>query len=45
MLRYYDTCELKALRSQFDQSDGSASALFSKVALATFVRARAGGSI
>lgn len=44
MVRHYDTCELNALRGQFDQSDGSVSALFSQVALADFVRARAGGS-
>ena len=44
MLRHYDTCELNALREQFDQSDGSATALFSQVALADFVRARAGGT-
>jgi hypothetical protein len=44
MVRHFDTCELNALRAQFDQSDGSVSALFSQVALANFVRARAGGS-
>jgi hypothetical protein len=43
MIRHYDTCELDALRTQFDQSDGSVSSLFSQVALSGFVRARAGG--
>jgi hypothetical protein len=44
MVRHFDTCELNTLRTQFDQSDGSVSALFSQVALADFVRARAGGT-
>jgi len=44
MVRHYDTCELNALREEFDQSDGSVATLFSQVALADFVRARAGGT-
>jgi hypothetical protein len=44
VVRHYNTCELNTLRTQFDQSDGSAATLFSQVALADFVRARAGGS-
>ena len=44
MIRVYDTCEVEALRVQFDQSDGTMSSLFSQVALANFVRARSGGA-
>jgi len=45
MIRVYDTCEIQALRTQFDQSDGTISSLLNQVALAPFVRARAGGSL
>jgi Protein of unknown function (DUF1592)/Protein of unknown function (DUF1588)/Protein of unknown function (DUF1595) len=39
-----NTCELQPLRTQFDQSNGTITSLFSEVALANFVRARAGGT-
>jgi hypothetical protein len=45
MIRVYNTCELQTLRAQFDQSDGTMPSLFSRVALAPFVRARSGGTL
>lgn len=39
-----NTCELQPLRDQFNQSDQTLPTLFSKIALADFVRARAGGA-
>jgi Protein of unknown function (DUF1592)/Protein of unknown function (DUF1588)/Protein of unknown function (DUF1595)/Protein of unknown function (DUF1585) len=39
-----NTCELQPLRAQFNQSDQTLSSLFSQIALADFVRARAGGA-
>jgi hypothetical protein len=44
MIRKYNTCELNDLRTQFDQSNGSLTSLFSQLAAANFVRARAGGA-
>ena len=44
MIRVARTCEVEALRAQFDQSDGTMSSLITQVALANFVRARAGGT-
>ncbi|MES1204370.1 MAG: DUF1592 domain-containing protein [Pseudomonadota bacterium] len=44
MIRKYNTCELQELRTQFDQSDGTMSSLFKKLAAANFVRARVGGA-
>jgi hypothetical protein len=41
MIRTYDTCELDAIRSQ---TNGTVGSLFKNVALAGFLRARAGGS-
>jgi hypothetical protein len=43
MIQAYDTCEIQAIRSKFDKSDGTISSLFREVVLADFVRARAGG--
>jgi hypothetical protein len=43
MIRKFNTCEIQDLRTQFDQSDGTATSLFGQIALANFVRARAGG--
>lgn len=40
MIRTYNTCELNDLRAQ---TDGTVTSLFRQVALANFVRARAGG--
>jgi hypothetical protein len=40
----YNTCELNDLRMQLDQSNGTITSLFSQLALANFVRARAGGT-
>jgi hypothetical protein len=45
MIRVYNTCELQSLRADFDQSDGTIGSLLSRVAMAPFVRARAGGSL
>ncbi len=45
MIRVSNTCELQALRADFDQSDGTVSSLLSRVALAPFVRARSGGTL
>jgi hypothetical protein len=39
-----NTCELQPLRDQFNASDQTLPTLFSKIALADFVRARAGGA-
>lgn len=44
MIRVYNTCELNDLRTKLDQSTGTVSALFSQLAAANFVRARAGGA-
>ncbi|MEO8215289.1 MAG: DUF1588 domain-containing protein, partial [Myxococcales bacterium] len=43
MVRKYNTCEVQALRTQFDQSNGTIASLFTQIAQANFVRARAGG--
>ena len=45
MIRVYNTCEMQTLRADFDQSDGTIGSLLSRVAMAPFVRARAGGSL
>lgn len=39
----YNTCQLNDLRTQLEHSDGTVSTLLSQVALADFVRSRAGG--
>jgi hypothetical protein len=39
-----NTCELQPLRDQFNTSDQTLPTLFTKIALADFVRARAGGA-
>jgi hypothetical protein len=44
MIRTRGTCEVAAVDSQFEQSDGSVSSLFRQVATASFTRARAGGT-
>jgi Protein of unknown function (DUF1592)/Protein of unknown function (DUF1595)/Protein of unknown function (DUF1588) len=44
MIRVARTCEVQELQAKFDQSDGTLPSLFSQVALADFVRARAGGT-
>ena len=44
MIQHYDTCEIDALRSQFDATDGTLASLLRIVVVADFVRARAGGS-
>jgi hypothetical protein len=41
MIRTYDTCEVDDLRTQ---TTGTITSLFKSVALANFVRARAGGT-
>ena len=43
MIRRSNTCEVQDLRTQFNQTDGTLPSLFRQVALASFVRARAGG--
>jgi hypothetical protein len=44
MLRKYNTCELNDIRSQV-QADGTIKSLFRQVALANFLRTRAGGEL
>ena len=41
MIRTYNTCEVNDLRAQ---ADGTIGSLFKQVALASFLRARAGGT-
>ena len=43
MIRINQTCETLDLHDQFEQSDGSISSLFKKVATAAFLRPRSGG--
>jgi len=43
MIRVNQTCETLDLHDQFEQSDGSISSLFKKVATAAFLRPRSGG--
>jgi hypothetical protein len=43
VIRTYNTCELNDLRAKLDQSNGTVTSLFSQLAAASFVRARAGG--
>lgn len=45
VIRVYNTCELQTLRAEFDQSDGTIGSLLSRVAMASFVRARTGGTL
>jgi hypothetical protein len=45
VIKVYNTCELQTIRADFDQSDGTIKSLLSRVAMAPFVRARAGGSL
>ncbi len=45
MIRVYNTCELQTLRADFDQSDGTIGSLLTRVAMASFVRARSGGTL
>jgi len=44
MIQSYDTCEVQAIRSQFERSDGTLASLFRTVVLADFARARTGGA-
>jgi hypothetical protein len=44
MIRDSATCEIRDLRTQFEQTEPTISNLFRKVALAGFVRARSGGA-
>ncbi len=39
-----NTCEVDAVRAQFNRSDGKLSTLLKQVATAAFVQSRAGGS-
>jgi Protein of unknown function (DUF1585) len=43
-ISHYDTCEVEAIRTEFDKSDGSLASLFRTVIVADFARTRAGGS-
>ena len=44
MIRVQATCEVQQLHTTFEQSDGSVPSLFRQVALANFMRLRAGGT-
>ncbi|MEO8900383.1 MAG: DUF1592 domain-containing protein [Polyangiaceae bacterium] len=44
MIQTYNTCEIEALRSQFDKTDGTLASLFRTVVVADFGRSRAGGT-
>jgi hypothetical protein len=44
MIRVRATCEIQQVHSDFQQTDGSISNLFRKVAAASFTRARSGGA-
>jgi len=40
----YDTCEVQAIRTEFEHSDGTLASLFRTVIVANFARTRAGGT-
>jgi Protein of unknown function (DUF1592)/Protein of unknown function (DUF1588)/Protein of unknown function (DUF1595)/Protein of unknown function (DUF1585) len=43
-ISHYDTCEVAAIRTEFEKSDGTLASLFRTVIVADFARTRAGGS-
>ena len=43
-ISHYDTCEVDAIRSEFEKSDGTLASLFRTVIVADFARTRAGGT-